>query len=240
MSVPETTDPRFDWRGLARTVRNSTRRMRMSGAKKEVSESFWRNRRGDEWVDTYWNADRTARRDSIISALRETFGAPSSVLDVGCNAGPTLRRIAREFPDCRLTGFDINGEAIAAARRYLTDLGLSAELSVGSFYEVLPATASKSVDIVTSSYALAYVPPAHLPGVLGDIVRIARWGAVLSEPHTLDASRSAGTLTVPWYDWRHDYAAGLVDMGISRDRIAVSDLPDPGAADAGLVVLDLR
>lgn len=213
--------------------------MRMNAARKEVSENVWRSRSGDEWVAGYWNDTQSPRRDSLIDALRTAFEAPSSVLDVGCNAGPVLRRVATEFPGCRLAGFDINAEAIAGARQRFSDLGLIADLSVGSFYEVLPATASKSVDIVISSFALAYVPPADLPSVLSDIVRIAVRGIVLAEPHAMDHLRAAGTLTVPWYDWRHDYAAVFVGLGISSDRIAVSDLPEPGGADSGLLVVVL-
>lgn len=240
MTVSEQGDSRFGWRRLARTVRNSARRMRMSAATREVSESFWRRRSGEDWLDTYWNADRTPRRDVIIDALRTTFAAPASVLDVGCNAGPTLRRIAAEFPGCRLTGFDINAEAIAGARQRLSDLGASAELTVGSFYDVLPAIPSGSVDVVVSSFAIAYVPPAQLPGVLADVVRVAAHGVVLAEPHAFEPGRRAGVLTVPWHDWRHDYLSAFVALGIERERMRLSDLPDPGSAHAGLLILDLR
>ncbi len=157
--------------------------------------------------------------------MRSTFGAPTSVLDVGCNAGPTLRRFAAEFPGCRLAGFDINAEAIAGARQHLAELGAAAELSVGSFYEVLPAMPSGSADVVVSSFALAYVPPAHLPGVLADIVRIASRGVVLAEPHAFEPGRSAGVLTVPWHDWRHDYRSVLVGLGIDRERITLVRSP---------------
>ena len=212
----------------------------MNAARREVSESFWRRRSGGEWVETYWNAHRTPRRDSIIDVLRTTFGAPTSVLDVGCNAGPTLRRIAAEFPGCRLAGFDINAEAIAGARQRIAELGATAELAVGSFYEVLPATPSGSADVVVSSFALAYVPPAHLPGVLADIVRIAGRGVVLAEPHAFEPERSAGVLTVPWHDWRHDYRSAFLGLGIDRDRLTLADLPEPGSTDSGLLVVDLR
>ena len=53
-------------------------------------------------------------------------------------------------------------------------------------------------------------------------------------------SRPAGVLTVPWYDWRHDYAAVLPGVGVPPERIQVFDLPAPGAADSGLLVADLR
>ncbi len=56
MTVTQQSDPRFDWRQLARTVRNTARRLRMNAARREVSESFWRRRSGSDWVETYWNA----------------------------------------------------------------------------------------------------------------------------------------------------------------------------------------
>ena len=230
----------FDWRRFPRRIRNTARRLRMGAGRKEVSEDVWRNRGGEAWVETYWSDIGSPRRDCIIEAVRTSFGVPSSVLDVGCNAGPNLRRMAAEFPGCRLVGFDINQEAIDGAARRFAALGIEAELSVGSYYDVLPATASASIDVVLSSYALAYVPPVNLRGVLADIVRIARIGLVLAEPLAFGGERSAGVLTVPWYDWRHDYAAGLAGVGVAPERIRVFDLPTPGSAESGLVVADLR
>jgi SAM-dependent methyltransferase len=231
---------RFDWRRLPRRVRNTVRRMRMDAGRKEVSEGVWRKRGGEAWVETYWSDVGSPRRDCIIDALRTSFGAPESVLEVGCNAGPNLRRIATEFPGCRLVGFDINQEAIEGAARRFAELGIETELSVGSYYDVLPTIVSGSIDVVLTSYALAYVPTTNLPDVLADIVRIARSGLLLAEPLAFDAARPAGVLTVPWYDWRHDYAAALAGVGVSPERIRVFDLPTPGAVESGLLVADLR
>jgi SAM-dependent methyltransferase len=230
----------FDWRRFPRQVRNAGRRMRMGAGRKEVSEGVWRKRGGEEWVERYWNDDHAPRRDCIVDALRTTFGTPASVLDVGCNAGPNLRRIADEFPGCRLVGFDINAEAIEGAVRRFAGRGIPADLSVGSYYDVLPSIPTASIDVVLSSYALAYVPPANLSEVLADIVRIARTGLVLAEPLAFGGARPAGVLTVPWYDWRHDYAVVLAGVGVPPERIQAFDLPTPGAAESGLLVADLR
>jgi len=214
--------------------------MRPDAGGTAVSETWWRKRGGEAWVATYWNDDRSPRRDHIIEVLRSSFGAPSSVLDVGCNAGPNLRRVAAEFPGCHLSGFDINQEAITAAVERFSELGIPVELSVGSFYDVLPRIDTDSIDVVLSSYALAYVPPANLREVLAELVRIARRGLVLAEPMTFGTTRPAGVLTVPWHDWRHDYAAVLIDIGVLSDGVTVLDLPTPGALDSGLLVADLR
>lgn len=236
--MPGGSDRGAAWRRAALGLRDASRRMRMGSARPEVPERVWRSRGGDEWVAGYWNDHGSPRRDALIGALRDHFGAPSSVLDVGCNAGPSLRRVAREFPGCELRGFDVNADAIEGARRGFAKLGIAGDLSVGSYYEVLPATGADSVDVVVTSFALAYVPPARLDGVLAEIVRIAVRGAVLVEPHALPG-RPAGVLATPWYDWRHDYRAALIRLGVKADRITVADLPEPGGAESGLVVVDL-
>jgi SAM-dependent methyltransferase len=212
----------------------------MGAANPRVAERVWQKRSGEAWIDTYWSDDRSPRRDHIIEALRTTFQSPASVLDIGCNAAPNLRRIAAEFPECRLIGFDINRDAITSAARRFAEAGIAADLSVGSYYEVLPTIRDASIDVVISSYALAYVPPQNLHGVLSDIVRIAWIGVVLAEPQAFGGARVAGMLTAPWYDWRHDYAEALRQIGVPPERIAVHDLPTPGAQDSGLVVVDLR
>jgi SAM-dependent methyltransferase len=214
--------------------------MRTHAGGKELPEAWWRKRSGAEWTATYWNDDRSPRRDHIIDALRTSFGAPTSVLDVGCNAAPNLRRIAAEFPGCRLSGFDINREAIDVATRRFAEAGIPVQLSVGSFYDVLPQLGTDSIDVIVSSYTLAYVPPENLREVLTDLVRIARRGLVLAEPMAFGGARPAGVLKVPWHDWRHDYAGALKEVGVSPDGIGVFDVPAPGAEDSGLLVADLR
>jgi SAM-dependent methyltransferase len=229
-----------DWRSAPRRFRNAIRRMRMDGGGKDVAEAWWRKRGGEEWVATYWNDDHSPRRDHIIAAIRTSFGAPSSVLDVGCNAAPNLRRVAAEFPGCRLAGFDINAEAISVAARRFSELGIPVDLSVGSFYDILPAIATGSFDLVLSSFALAYVPQVNLPDVLQSLVRIAQRGLVLAEPTAFGGKRSEGVLSVPWHDWRHDYPGVLAGIGVPANRVTVFDVPVAGERDSGLVVADLR
>jgi SAM-dependent methyltransferase len=230
----------FDWRRVPRRLRNSIRLLRARTGRKELPETWWRTRSGDAWTATYWNDDGSPRRDYIIDAVRSSFGAPASVLDVGCNAAPNLRRIAAEFPGCRLSGFDINQEAIDVAVRRFAEAGIPAELSVGSYYDVLPRVATDSIDVIVSSYALAYVPPENLREVLTELVRIARRGLVLAEPMAFGGTRTAGVLNVPMHDWRHDYAGALSGIGVPPGGVAVFDVPTPGADDSGLLVADLR
>jgi ubiquinone/menaquinone biosynthesis C-methylase UbiE len=169
----------------------------------------------------------------IVSAIRERFSAPSSVLDVGCNAAPNLRRVHEEYPSCALAGFDVNAEAIGYAQARFVEMGTDVNLWVGAFDDTLPRQATDCFDLVISSFALAYVPPRDLSRVLGHCVRIARRGLVLAEPLPFDAQRPEGVLSgTP--DWRHDYARALTDLGITC--VQTFDAPEPGHKWSGLVL----
>jgi len=50
--------------------------------------------------------------------------ATARVLEVGCSDGANLLPMAASLPDARFTGCDISGQAIAAAKRGATELGL--------------------------------------------------------------------------------------------------------------------
>jgi trans-aconitate methyltransferase len=198
-----------------------------------VPTRFWAKQSGDDWVTGYWDDYRSPRRDMIVAALRDSFGEPASVLDVGCNAAPNLRRIHEEFPACSLAGFDVNEEAVSFARRRLEDLGVAADLWVATFEEALPALPSDSIDVVVSSFSLAYVPPRDLPGIVGHCVRIAQRGLVLAEPLPFGGARPEGVLSgTP--DWRHDYRRILAALGAARTE--TFDRPVAGDKWSGLVV----
>lgn len=220
----------------ARRSLNAVRRMTRRNASASVPQRFWERRGGEEWVAGYWNDFHSPRRDMIVDAIRDRFGHPESVLDVGCNAGPNLRRIHEEFPACALAGFDVNAEAVAYASIRFAEMGTAAHLRVGTFEEVLPEAPADGVDLVISSFSLAYVPPRDLFRVLGHCVRAARRGLVLAEPLPFDPARPEGVLSgTP--DWRHDYRRTLGLLGV-RD-VDTYDRPEPGHEWSGLVVARL-
>ena len=214
----------------------AVRRVTRRNAPASVPKRFWERQGGEAWVGRYWDDYRSPRRDMLVEAVRATFGAPASVLDVGCNAGPNLRRVHEEFPACALAGFDVNVEAIEYARSRFAETGTAADLWVGTFDDELSRLGSDGFDLVISSFALAYVPPRDMPRILGHCVRIARRGLVLAEPLPFDAKRPEGVLSgTP--DWRHDYSRLLADLGVAR--VETADAPEPGHQWSGLVVAQL-
>jgi trans-aconitate methyltransferase len=220
----------------ARKSVNAVRRVTRRNAPASVPRRFWERQRGEAWVARYWNDLHAPRRDMIIDAIRDSFGEPESVLDVGCNAAPNLRRVHEEFPRCRLAGFDVNVEAVEYARTRFAEMGTTADLWIGTFDDELARLGPGSFDLVISSFALAYVPPRDMPRILGNCARIARRGLVLAEPLPFDAQRPEGVLSgTP--DWRHDYRRLLGDLGLTR--VETADAPEPGHPWSGLVVARL-
>lgn len=60
----------------------------------------------------------------VVPALDADLERGLDVLDVGCGSGRALGRMAAHFPESRFVGYDLSGEAIAAARLHARDLGL--------------------------------------------------------------------------------------------------------------------
>lgn len=61
---------------------------------------------------------------------------PRHILDVGCGAGGTMRSWLERWPDCTVTGININEHQLASARRVLAPYGDRATLIHGNFFEL--------------------------------------------------------------------------------------------------------
>jgi cyclopropane fatty-acyl-phospholipid synthase-like methyltransferase len=65
-----------------------------------------------------WHADDSAwKARHIASLLRKHAIDPASVAEIGCGAGEVLRALSLEFPDARLTGYDISPNALRICSR---------------------------------------------------------------------------------------------------------------------------
>lgn len=186
-------------------------------------------------ADHYWQTTGQPHRKVLLDQLH-TFGSPRSLLELGSHSGPNLRLVAREFPEARVGGIEINDAVVGRARQLLREDGLGrVELTVGSVVEILPALMTGGEDLVFSCFALAYVPPGQLVEVLRHSLRVARIGLVLVEPQAVEGQRAG--LMRETAGWRHDYAACLRRLGVDAHAMRMVDLPSsPAYLNACLVV----
>lgn len=84
-------------------------------------------------------------------------GPPRRVWEIGCGTGANLRRLARQFPQARLTGFDGSADMLAVARSSLHRRARSVTLREG-FYQA-PLRPDPPPDVILFSYCLTMIHP---------------------------------------------------------------------------------
>lgn len=171
---------------------------------------YWSARQMD-WKTCYLDTWEHPHRQMIVDALREFEF--ESVLEVGCASGPNLFRIAREFPGVRLSGTDVNADAIETARRYL-----AGDLRLGTLAQAnFPA---RCADVVLTDMVLIYVE--QIEEMLAQIRRLARKRVVLCEFHSEHNWERAALKWATGYR-AYDYPALLRAHGFRE--IEISKIP---------------
>lgn len=94
------------------------------------------------------------------------------VLDVGCGTGEISARIARRFPESRVTGIDVLEGPLALARKRYTDVAARLEFQVGDAFHL--AFPDASFDLAVCRHMLQAVPDAER--VLVELLRVTRPG----------------------------------------------------------------
>jgi len=205
---------------------------------------WWAQSRGAtsaNWIANYQRSLHSRQRDVISGIMREL--APAEVLEVGCHCGPNLVRLAQEHPTLRAIGVDINAEAVAAGRQWLTSAGLESrvQLNAGRFPAVTAGIADGAFDVVLSCYALAYIAPVDLEAALYEMGRLAARAVVLAEPQTdqVPAAQSARSLS-GYTEWTHRYTAALPWVGSLRDVTCRTVPVDPPVDKLNAVLVITR
>jgi SAM-dependent methyltransferase len=183
----------------------------------EDTMAFWAAQRDPAWVEGYRDSwDRPYRR--VLVEQISSVEPLSSVLELGCHAGPNLRLLAARFPNARVMGVDVNEAALAEARRSLTGFP-NVTVACGDLRGELERLEDRSVDCVVSCFVLAYVDPSEIGGVLEQAWRVARKGLALMEPHPRSDQPAEQS------GWRHDYVALLTraDAVVSTQWLAEGD-----------------
>lgn len=177
-------------------------------AQTAAAASWWAKPRGETnaaWIANYQNSLNSRHRTVLVETVRGLEGV-TSVLEVGSHCGPNLVRLAKDLPGLtQLTGVDVNAEAVAAGQGWMHRLGLDerVQLVQGRIPDATQSLASGCVDVVLSCYALAYIAPADLDGVLYEMGRLARRAVILAEPMSGGIPRPPSLSD--YQEWAHDY-----------------------------------
>ena len=102
-------------------------------------------------------------------------GAPTDVLDIGCGTGEITSRLARLFPQARVTGVDLLEPHLALARDRYADFGDRVTFRQADAF-ALPF-ADNSFDLVVCRHMLQAVPTPER--AIAEMVRVARPGGRL-------------------------------------------------------------
>ena len=82
---------------------------------------------------------------------------PATILEIGCGTGRNLMRLARRFPQARLTGLDLSADMLARARRGLEPFGARIDLMHQAY--VRPLRDEPRFDLIVLSYCLSMINP---------------------------------------------------------------------------------
>ena len=160
-----------------------------------ASEAFWEKDR-PEIIARYRESSDRPDRHSLSQAIRAL--EPDSVLDVGCHCGPILARLRADGYSGSYTGFDINCDAILAARDFFAG-DTKAEFLVGNARKVLASFPDESDDVICCSSVLSHLAPEDAQSLLEEMVRCATVAVVIQEPTDRCCAQ------IP--SWSHDYPA---------------------------------
>lgn len=177
---------------------------------KPQDEQYWVDRKKNDkehdwlddsvnWIYGYAQSVDHPHRTLILDALKEMkFG---SLLEVGCNSGPNLMNIQRDFPVAKLAGFDLNAEAIKVAKKVLKN---KVSLGVGTVRYI--PWQDKTFDVVLCDAVLMYVQPKDVAQVMAELERVARKAIIIVD-------RFATEDSVCGHVWGRNYTKLLKDMG---------------------------
>lgn len=180
-----------------------------------ATANWWAGSRGanrESWIENYQKSLQVRHRTAISQIVGEL--QPSTLLEVGCHCGPNLIRLAQDYPELSLAGYDVNAEAIAAGKAWVARLGLQHRigLSVGNLPQGSESIPTGAIDVVVSCYTLAYVAPVDLDAVLYELGRVAKRAIILAEP--MDGPPTA--MLSGYHEWAHRYRQAVEWVGSWR------------------------
>lgn len=176
----------------------------------------WRNGSKDwveEYVDSKYHPHRQLIAYTIGSVLPKDY-QDTTILEIGCNAGPNISLLRDEFPhlkDHNLYGIDINEDSIKRAKEWLP----AVNWKVGSVFE-LPYE-DKSMDVVLLDAVLMYVDDKEIGKAMKEIDRVCKRALIICDWNS--TSKQGKVIDGHWARW---YDELMRDYGFKVNHITLT------------------
>jgi SAM-dependent methyltransferase len=137
---------------------------------KDDLHEFWRDPDQTNRPERY--LEHSGRSAILAEFIRPYVTPDASILEIGCNVGRNLAWLHHEGYR-RLTGIEINAEALAVLRETYPDLASTARLINAPVEDAITELADDSIDLVFTMAVLEHIHPDS-EWIFDHIVRVAR------------------------------------------------------------------
>lgn len=144
-----------------------------------------------------------AMNRAVVDAL-ELTSQESTILDLGCGLGATMRSLARQIPKLKVRGFTIVPWQVETARELNANFGPRLEVRQGNYLE-LPV-ASGSVDGAYSLESSCYAPGECKSELLEELHRVLKPGSrfAVADGFTTTSEAERPRLLRPLLRWSRE------------------------------------
>lgn len=135
----------------------------------------------DSWKQEFEDFLYHPHRSLLLEKI-SSYAPFSSLLEIGCGYGPNLYLVAKNFPNTKLIGIDINSLAVQRGNNFFKEKGFSnVRLSVGKVQK-LDRFDEKQFDIIVTDAMLIYIKPDDIMSSIREMLRIGKV-LILNEWH---------------------------------------------------------
>ena len=204
---------------------------------------IWAGERGNSYSLGYLD-EIDSKRNRFLWELLLTYPA-RVIVEIGSNLGSKIIGLARENPQIRVLGLDINTQAVQMGKVISTELGLD-NISFHRFDIVEDDFSNLGIDfsssVIFSWATLIYVHPKDILGLLRNILELNCVGFVFIEQHSnrLGKLWKRGKLISGGPNFVRDYVYLLEKIGARKYfEINVKSVPSevwsPGGGHANVI-----
>ena len=142
---------------------------------KDDLHAFWRDPDAPNRPEAY--VEHAGRSRFLVEFIRPHVGPEPTILEIGCNVGRNLAHLY-DAGYTRLTGIEINGNALRLLAETYPEMAKSATLINKPVEEAIRDIPDGSIDLVYTMAVLEHIHPDS-EWIFDDIVRVTR-GAVVT------------------------------------------------------------